>query len=261
MKKRVILICSIALGIIMIFGIFSILNNDNVSKNKNNDFSEDKNNVIENDSSNNTLTEDENINEIESNNIVINEFPQQSDVESYHLSGLLSNDNNEWLFNEKDNFQNVKLYNKGYNFTVSCDAYYENLLKCGVVKINFDNYISDVYYGIPIMGCSDGTFIIFTEKYMIEQKIDGCGSGGKIRVLNKEGMEVFAEEHSVYMYSSNNLSNTVKMAVVENKLHFVSYDKNSIEKKQLYYNIFDLNTLEKKQIEVFNGIPAGQIIY
>ena len=225
-------------------------------------YSDDK--VNDNNTINTSILEKESIKNVSN-------FPQKSDssIISFDIKDLLYDKNGMSLINLTENFKNISYQKHNIKYNMSCDEFIENgfydpetnqeISNCELVKIKIDDYNLELYY-FGSVGCSDETFIILTNDYLIEQAISGCGNGGTITVYDKKGNEVYTEKDSVYMYSKTNNyedENKVKIAVVDNILYYVSYTEDSILNNKLYFNSLDLSNLKKNQIEICEGIPFG----
>lgn len=179
----------------------------------------------------------------DNNNITdISMFPKESKgiVFTSDLEDLLYKEKYNYLFDETKNFQNVKNEIDGIKYSLSCDDYnvWDEGENCRIVKIRFDSFDTNLYFNIETKGCGNGTKIIMTNNYLIEQEISGCENGGNINVYNKDGDIVFNDYNSVYLFQNGDETyNVVDMSVVDNVVYYVTYDENSANSSN-YYNLY-----------------------
>ncbi len=209
----------------------------------------------------NRVLDNQKLDDVVNNDDAINDismFPKESKgiVLGSYVFNLLFDGTDNWLFDVSKNFQNIENVVNGVNYSLSCYEYDEEVKLCNIVKIRINEFNYDFYLNYGENGCSDDSYIIVTGDYLIEQKLSGCGDGGKLNVYNKYGDVVFSDDNSVYLYEDKNL----KMVAVDNILYYVTYDVNSADRSNyynLYFKYLDLNNMNKNVIQEFKGRVAG----
>ena len=208
----------------------------------------------------------------------VKNFPTKND-DTVKWAGALSlllykGDSEKPITDLNENFKDLGFKtDNGVKFAISCGNYSFDYLnedvdpKCSNVEFEFEDFNVINSYDSSNLGCGDGTNVIITDKYIIEQKESGCGGGGPITVKDKQGNTVLGVENSVVYYGSsledeNIMDKHYGIKVVDNVLYYLSYDYDYTESyKEQYdieFNAFDLDNMERKTIQIFQGSPAGQ---
>ena len=179
----------------------------------------------------------------------VNEYPKENDsnVKTYYLEELVKNSK----INLSTNFEKTLFTtNDGLKYYLTCDNFLEKNSNCEHIKIEINGFDTQIDFDNSSDSCENKSYILMTDKNLINQESNGCGIGGPITIYDKQGYKILKEDYSEYMY------NNVGQAVIKNNiLYYLTYA--NLDSDKIYFASFNLKTKTKNIIETIDEKPIG----
>lgn len=256
-KKMYIIIICLFVIIILLVGYIIY---DVISDEKNN-------NILNNDIPKNTLSDDnqnDNISDKEDDIVNTNDinFPTENDsgvIIYNYLEELLDDDIKKQISYDK-NAKGVKFNIKNIDFEYNCVEYYiqqdeyDDVSHCQKSRITVNKVVNiDFEF-------KQGDFFLITDKYIIVQKARRGTSEGNIEIYNYNGKKIYTIESTALMlirYDENEVSyqedfskGPYEMKLFNNELHYIVREKSygiASHKK------LNMDTLQENVVQVYKA--------